>query len=598
MKAKISSIFKEHKKLVLFLACGLVLAAAILTTVLLWMNKNSGAQNTVAYREYTVEKGDVTVGTTESGSVALDQTPLSFPVDVKIASVKVQAGYTVKKGDTLVVLDQDSVADGTAETRTKLAQAKLSLEQALADQTSKLKAAQQTYESSKSKAAGAYTQQSQTKSDAQSAVTQAGDTLKSKQNELAQYQMLQSDFSKDFEQLNSLKASQDNAQAQQTEFQNQLNSYVSENKPLLDQLDTLKNAADSAYSSLVFAESQSGADVAGAQSAYDKAKTAYENYAAYIKSTTDGEAQLESKVSQSGAEYQKCSASYNDYSQTFNQKYGNTNTAAQIASQIAALKSEVSAAQQSLQKAQQNAQSTQSAADQQLQNSLDAGSTAQSTLDLTTAQLKQAVETQQTSYDTLKHQLDDVESALSGDGVISAPCDGLVASVAYTDGSSVKAGQTIVTIAKTADVSMAVSLSEDDVADISIGQQAQMTLSSLENQTFDAAVVSIGASPVRTNSASVTYSVMVKMNAPNTEKVLEGMSGEVTFIQKQVKNVLYVPDQAVKFSNGISSVTVKNRDGTQKTVTVKTGFSNGRYVEILSGLQEGETVLAESAVVK
>lgn len=599
MKAKIGNIFKAHKKLVIFLACSLVLAAAILTTVLLWLNQNKGAQSTTAaYREYTAAKGDVTVGTSESGTVALDQTAVSFPVDVKISSVKVKPGYTVKKGDTLILLDQTSISDGTSDTRTKLAQAQLSLEQALADQTSKLKAAQLTYESSKSKAANAYTQQSITKSDIQNTINQASDALKAKQSDLAQYQSLQSSFAADFQKLNDLKSWRDNAQEQQTSFQNQLNTYVSANKPLFDKLDSLKQAADNAYSSLVFAKSQTGADVTSAQAAYDSAKKAYDDYAAYIKSYIDQKADLESKVSLYGAEYQNYSTSYNDYSQTFSQKYGATGTADQIAAKISSLKSDVSAAQLNLQKAQQSAQGSLSDADQQLQNSLNAGSTAQSAYNLTVAQLKQAVDTQQTTYDSLKRQLDDVESAINGDGAITAPCDGVVASVAYTDGSSVKAGQAMVTIAKTSDVNMTVSLSEDDVADISIGQQAQITLSSLGNQTFDATVVSIGASPARTNSASVTYSVTVRMTAVNTEKVLEGMSGDVTFIQKQVKNVLYVPDQAITFSNGISSVIVKNRDGTQKTVTVTTGFSNGRYVEILSGLQEGETVLAESAVVK
>lgn len=599
MKAKIGNIFSAHKKLLIFLACGLVLAAAILTTVLLYLNQNKGVQNTTAaYREYSVAKGDVTVGTSESGTVALDQVAVSFPIDAEISTVQVKAGYTVKTGDALVKLDQNSITDGTSDTKTKLAQAKLSLQQAIADQSSKLKAAQLTYESSKTKAAGAYTQQSLSKTEAQNSVDQASAALKAKQDELAKNQSLQSSFSADSAKLSDLKNWRDDAQAQQASFQNQLNSYVSGNKPLFDKLDSLKAAQDNAYSSLVFAKSQAGADVTSAQASYDSAKKAYDDYAAYIKSYTDQKTEFESKVSLYGAEYQNYSTAYNDYNQTFTQKYGSTNTSALIADKISSLKSDISSAQLNLQKAQQSAQSSLSDAEQQLQNSLNAGSTAQGTYSLTVAQLAQAVETQQTTYDSLKRQLDDVDSAINGDGTITAPCDGVVVSVAYTDGSSVKAGQTIVTIAKTSAVNMTVSLSEEDVTNISIGQAAQISLTSLDSQTFDATVVSIGASPARSNSASVTYSVTVRMTASNTEKVLEGMSGEVTFLQKQVKNVLYVPDQAITFANGISSVLVKNRDGSQTKTTVTTGFSNGRYVEILSGLQEGETVLAESAVVK
>ena len=40
----------------------------------------------------------------------------------------------------------------------------------------------------------------------------------------------------------------------------------------------------------------------------------------------------------------------------------------------------------------------------------------------------------------------------------------------------------------------------------------------------------------------------------------------------------------------------KNAAGETETVTVKTGFSDGRNVQILSGLEEGDIVLIESRV--
>ena len=137
MKEKTLSFISAHKKILIIIASCAVLGAAILTTVLLYVNQNK-ASNTATYREYSATKGNVTVGTSESGTVTLDQVTVSFPVDVTIDSVLVKPGYEVKSGEALVKLNQNSITDSTADSINKLATAKISLQQALADQTNKV----------------------------------------------------------------------------------------------------------------------------------------------------------------------------------------------------------------------------------------------------------------------------------------------------------------------------------------------------------------------------------------------------------------------------------------------------------------------------
>lgn len=597
MKEKIIHTVTVHKKLFIFIVSSVVLAAAIVTTVLLYMNQHKNSAAAVTYRNYTVEKGDVTVGTSESGTVTLEQVAVSFPVDVTVDKTLVKPGYAVKTGDSLAQLNQNSITDGTAATRNKLAQAKLSLEQALADQTNKLKTAKLTYQTSIQNSAFAYTQESLTKSDLQNGITSAQKTLDDAKAQLAKYQSLQSSFAADYAKLNQIKGWRDDAKAQMTSFQTQLTDYENDHKSVLDKLDSLKSATDSAYAAYAYAKAQSG-DISQAESDYETARDAYNNFYNFIKDTATAKSDLESKVSLYTAEYNNYSSSYDDYNNTFSTKYGATATADALDDKVTALQSQVKDAQSALDKAQKSYSNNVNQANQKLQGSLNDGQSAESTYNLTVEQLSQAVDTQQSSYDSLKRQLDDVNSAINGKGTLTAPCDGIIMVVNVTDGGSVKANEAVITIAKTSSVSMAVSLSEDDITNVKIGQQAQITLSAYEGQTFDAAVESISTSPARSGSASVSYTVTVKMTGTNTEQVLNGMSGEVTLIQKQKKNVLYVPDQVIKFENGVSSVLVKKQDGTQQKTTVTTGFSNGRYVEILSGLQEGDTVLAESAVVK
>ncbi len=70
----------------------------------------------------------------------------------------------------------------------------------------------------------------------------------------------------------------------------------------------------------------------------------------------------------------------------------------------------------------------------------------------------------------------------------------------------------------------------------------------------------------------------------------EGLTATVSIIINQVTNVIYVPNQAVKTVQGISTVDViKDGVTTQRTVTI--GISNSKYTEIVEGLAEGEVVV-------
>ncbi len=602
MKEKILSFVGKNKKLCIIIASGAVLATAVILSVSLYLNQNK-SKTTTNYREYTVEKGDVTVGTSETGTVTLDEVTVKFPVAVTIDSAKVKAGYKVKSGDTLVTLDKSSITSGASDSLAKLASAKIALEEALTNQETKLKTAKLTYEKSKQDAANAATTASLTRTDLANEIATDKETLKEKQTDLAKYQALQKSFPADFAKLKQLKKWRDDAKTTQASYTTQLSNYETDHSDVLTELDTLKKAKDTAYGAYLAAKASDSDDYSEEKTAYNEASDQYEKYYDYVQTTAKGKEDLESKVAFYTAEYNNYSTAYDDFNDTYSMKYGitssNETTAAnELTTKVTSLQSDVKSAQNALEKAQKSYGSSLDTADLTMQSSLIDGTNAQATYDLTVDQLSASVSSNQTTYDNLKNELADVESALNGNGAITAPCDGIIVSVSYTDGADVEANATIVTIAKTKSVSMTVSLSEEDVTEATIGQATEMTLTSYDGQTFAGKVISIATSPARSGSSSVTYTVTSQMTADNTKDIYIGMSGEVNFIKKQKKNVLYVANQAISFQDGVSCVLVKSADGTQTKTTVTTGFSNGRYVEILSGLKEGDTVLAESTVTK
>ena len=596
-----TSLTRPRKRIAVFAVIGVLAAAGVLTTVFL-IRKNNAPQDTQTYRSYTVTRGDVTVGTTESGTVSLENAAVSFPVACKVSSVLVKSGQTVKKGDPLVKLDLSSVADGTSETRQKLESAKLSLQSALSDQKSKLEAAKITYESSQYLAQSAPVTKELTLSELENNIASAQAALEKDRKDLAAYQALQKSWPADYAKLQDLKKWMDDAKASETDSETQLSKFNDDNATVLNTYDKLKTARDTARQNYIAAEysedetDSEGNDADTLKDLYKSAsETASNYYSAVAGAVVSQQNALEDKVSQYTAEYNNYTAAYNDFKETYDGKYKITGS--DLDAKVEELQSSVKNDSYSLEKAKKTAEiSSQSAAEKE-KTDLNTAASAQDAYTLTVNQLAQAVDSAQDSYDTLQRQVQEIDNALNGDGVLTSPDDGVVASVAASAGSSAAASQTLLTVSTNRSVSLALSVSEDDITGIRLGQEASITLSAYDGQSFDATVDSITAEPARSGSSSVTYTVVVKSTGSVADigTVYTGMSGEGTVIQKRVKDALSISNRAVSFRDGVSTVLVRN-GGKTETATVKTGFSDGTEVEILSGLTEGETVLAESAV--
>lgn len=69
--------------------------------------------------------------------------------------------------------------------------------------------------------------------------------------------------------------------------------------------------------------------------------------------------------------------------------------------------------------------------------------------------------------------------------------------------------------------------------------------------------------------------------------------GEITFTLKELKDVLYLPVSAVHSDNGKSIVYVEDEGGFKSIKEIETGFVADKKVEIISGLNEGDTVILE-----
>ena len=207
---------------------------------------------------------------------------------------------------------------------------------------------------------------------------------------------------------------------------------------------------------------------------------------------------------------------------------------------------------------------------------------------------------QEDDLDDAKETLEEAEEALEdfqeqiGDGIVYAQESGTVTEVAYASGDDIVSDATLVTYTDPENVTMTVSVSQDDISSVSVGEEVSITLTAYPDETFTGSVSSIATSAT-TGSSTVNYDVTVLFSG-DISKVYSGMTGEAAFAGKTVGDTLYISNQAVYLDGTKSCVKVLAEDGSVRVAEITTGYSNGKGVAVESGLEEGETILIESQV--
>ncbi len=192
-----------------------------------------------------------------------------------------------------------------------------------------------------------------------------------------------------------------------------------------------------------------------------------------------------------------------------------------------------------------------------------------------------------------KDALTEFEEAV-GDGVLYSEYTGTISSISCQAGDTLAGGTTVMVITDPEDAAITVSVSQEDISYVTVGDTAKIILDAYPGEEFEGLVSSIETASSM-GSSTVNYTVSVNFTGDVT-KVYSGMTGEVTFGVQSEEDVLYVSNQAVYQDGTRIYVKVIDGDNHIEERDVSTGFSNGRFVEVIKGLALGETVVIESKV--
>lgn len=201
-----------------------------------------------------------------------------------------------------------------------------------------------------------------------------------------------------------------------------------------------------------------------------------------------------------------------------------------------------------------------------------------------------------TSYYLEEVKVEEGEALEEGDTILTytngskmtAPYNCVVENWNLPDEEEQLTDEHYVKIAGTDVMQMELSISEEDVSKISLGNEVTVTAEAVDGK-YDGEITYI--SEVGTySSGNSTFSVKVTFD--NDGEVKLGMTGAVSIVLEKAENVIAVPTEAVSTRGNESFVTVMNGDESEM-VTVETGINNGSYIQIKSGLDEGAQVVVK-----
>ena len=174
-----------------------------------------------------------------------------------------------------------------------------------------------------------------------------------------------------------------------------------------------------------------------------------------------------------------------------------------------------------------------------------------------------------------------------------------------TVGTDTTASETLCTIYDLSYLEMTLNVDELEILSIKEGQTVTITADAISDRTFTGVVTSVSAAGT-TTGGTTTYPVTIRID--DTGDLLPGMNATAEIEVSSASNALAVPNGSVVRGNYVlvtkdspsAANAVQDMTAPDGYVYVKitTGTSDDDYIEVASGLQEGDTIAYDADAVE
>ncbi len=190
------------------------------------------------------------------------------------------------------------------------------------------------------------------------------------------------------------------------------------------------------------------------------------------------------------------------------------------------------------------------------------------------------------------------------DYFVRAPFAGTIAKLSVKKADSITSGTVVATLITKQKIAE-ISLNEVDVAKVKVGQKVTLTFDAIDGLSIAGEVLEIDTVGTVTQGV-VTYNVKLGFDTQD-DRIKPGMSVSAAIITDVKQDVLVVPNSAVKSQGNTHYVEMFDTPLAQDLSTqgvpsvvlprqqvVEIGLSNDTSTEIISGLKEGDQVVART----
>ncbi len=201
----------------------------------------------------------------------------------------------------------------------------------------------------------------------------------------------------------------------------------------------------------------------------------------------------------------------------------------------------------------------------------------------------------QAQVDQAQAQLEEAQLKLKK-AVITAPFDGVVASLGAKVGEMVSSNTPMVVLVDISTFHIDVEIDEIDISQIAVGQEVLITLDALPDEEIAGHVEAIAPTASADSDGGVVSYVVTVAIEPTDALLRPGMSANTTITTDRNDNALIVPNRYIQIDreNGKMYVERLEEDGLTSRVEIETGMRDELSSEVVAGLEEGDTLVLRS----
>lgn len=164
---------------------------------------------------------------------------------------------------------------------------------------------------------------------------------------------------------------------------------------------------------------------------------------------------------------------------------------------------------------------------------------------------------------------------------------------AIQEGATVRERQAILTIPDMREMAVKVNIHESAVQRVAVGQRAEVSIDAFPDARLEGVVTKVAVVADSANSFMnpdlKVYPTTIKIDGEH-DWLRPGMSAEVEILVDRLDDIVYVPLQAVSYFDDQRVVYLPGL-GEPQMREIQTGTFSDSFIEITSGLREGEEVL-------